>query len=91
MAQHRQDVSVVSQDSRQDDEKTIHAERSREFAEKKDIEAARPQSPSAASVKVEDPKTDGEFVEDDFPDGGLRAWTVVLGVGVRILVLCSTA
>ena len=81
MAQPRHDPAVVSQD-RADDEKTIHAEPL--DSEKKDLEAGRTHSyagSGADSVKLQEVNQDAEFtLEDDYPEGGVKAWTVVLGV-----------
>ena len=79
-ASHRvPSVASVPHD-RADDEKTIHAER--EDTEKKDPEAGHPLSPTGSgSIKLQETNQDSEYrLEDDFPDGGAKAWTVVLGV-----------
>ncbi len=68
MDQH-QDPQLASAD-RADDEKTIQADPpEQESSETKDTEAAKGSSAS--------------FHEDeDFPDGGLKAWSVAIGVSV---------
>lgn len=73
-----ENTSIVPQD-RPDDEKTIRAETS--FSDKKDLEAAKARS-ECGSVKEQDAGQDTEFVEDEYPEGGLKAWTVVFGVSV---------
>lgn len=80
-----QEQSIVSvPQDRADDEKTIRVER--EDSEKKDLEGGLPLSPTgsgAGSIKLEQTNQDAEFtLEDDFPDGGLKAWTVVLGASL---------
>lgn len=81
MAHPNQEPLAVPQDH-PDDEKTIHAER--EYSEKKDLEAGRKQSftgSGADSVKLQEANQAAESVlEDECPDGGLKAWSVVLGV-----------
>lgn len=79
MSEHKHGLSA----GQPDDEKTIHAER--EYSEKKDIEGARPASLSGSeSIRLDESNQDAEFaLEDDFPDGGLRAWTVVAGVSAH--------
>lgn len=33
------------------------------------------------TTKIDDPQSESEIVDhDDYPDGGLRAWLIVLGV-----------
>ena len=78
---HKTDAPAVP-DARADDEKTIHAER--EYSDKKDVEGARPSSlASSEGVRCSEANQDAEFaLEDDFPDGGLKAWTVVAGVSI---------
>ena len=64
-----------------DDEKTIREEPEHDFSDKKDIEAAKDGSLSrAGSVTIQPPEADADLDDDDFPDGGLRAWSVVIGV-----------
>ena len=76
--QRHQDPQLASAE-RADDEKTIRDEQpGQEFSEKKDMEAAKPSSSiGPASVHEE---TDVDLEDDDFPDGGLKAWSVVAGV-----------
>jgi hypothetical protein len=76
---HVQDASTVSQ-YHIDEEKTIRAEES--FTDKKDFEGTKPSS-IAGSIKEGKCTVDAAVVEDDFPEGGLRAWLVVLGVRVK--------
>ncbi|KAF7793205.1 hypothetical protein EIP86_004314 [Pleurotus ostreatoroseus] len=75
--QRHQDPQLASAE-RADDEKTIRDEQpGQEFSEKKDMEAAKPSSSiGPASVHEE---TDVDLEDDDFPDGGLKAWSVVAG------------
>lgn len=82
MEQENRNLSVVST-AHADDEKTIHAER--EYSDKKDVEGARPASLSGSeSIRLDESNQDAEFaLEDDYPDGGLKAWTVVAGVSIR--------
>lgn len=66
--------------SRSDDEKTV-----------RDVQLDN----TFSGKKIEDGiVTDGEVclrAEDDFPDGGLRAWLVVLGVSAVVVGLRPTA
>ncbi|EKM55121.1 uncharacterized protein PHACADRAFT_255517 [Phanerochaete carnosa HHB-10118-sp] len=79
-------VPAASQD-RADDEKTLRAER--EYSEKKDLEAGRTRSLTdcgADSIKPQQSSQEVEFaLEDDVPDGGLKAWTVVAGASLGTL------
>ena len=86
---HGQDASVVTQE-RADDEKTIQVERSTSYSEKKDLERAQPESISD-SVKPHESVQEQAFVEDDYPDGGLRAWIIVLGVSELTFVTVAHA
>ena len=76
---HGEKRSSVQQD-RPDDEKTIRVEPS--FSDERDLEASKARSESA-SVKEQSTYQDTEFVEDDYPDGGLKAWAVVVGVSAQ--------
>lgn len=79
---------------RADDEKTVREELEspdRTFSEKKDTEAAKDESISrAGSVAISPAEQDAGLDPDydNFPDGGLKAWSVVVGVSVPLCALC---
>ncbi len=76
---------MISAD-RTDDEKTIREEHpDHGFSEKKDIEAGKANSTlGSESVNVPSAEAEAVFSDDDVPDGGLRAWSVVIGVSVML-------
>ena len=70
-----------------DDEKTIREEPEHDFSDKKDIEAAKDNSISredsvAVEAVAQDSGLDSDY--DNFPDGGLKARSVVVGVSVSL-------
>lgn len=72
------DTSAMPRD-RADDEKTIHAEQ--EYSDKKTVDGTKSSSASGTeSVRLKECREDAPTFEDDFPDGGFRAWLVVFGV-----------
>lgn len=69
-----------------DDEKTIREDPTDQgFSDnlKKDVESAKAASTEGTeSVRVQPLEVNADQDDDDFPDGGLKAWLVVAGVGV---------
>ena len=66
------------------DGRAIHADR--EHTEKKDFESGHAQSLASwgtDTVKVGEVDREAAFT-DEYPDGGLKAWTVVAGVSAPL-------
>ena len=91
MASKSEDLRHSTSADRGDDEKTIHGDSPvREFADKKDIEAGNTEPALVPESEQTQPvQTDASLDADDFPDGGLRAWLVVVGVSFHLGALSN--
>ena len=85
--ERHQDPQFISTE-RADDEKTIRDEQPAqdlENTENKDLEAGKPPSSIVpASDQGHEEPTAVVVQNDGFPDGGLKAWSVVAGVRVLL-------
>lgn len=76
----------VTPDRSDDEEKTIQGDEREEGAcvKRKDEEDGAPCEDREDEVRTREEVVDERLDEDVFPDGGLRAWSVVFGVSASV-------